>query len=265
MTLIALLQNNLYLLICLMFIIGACVGSFLNVVIYRLPIMLEASESSKPLNLMMPHSHCPHCKQVVAWQHNIPLLSYWLLKRQCAHCKKPVNTRYFWVELITALLSAGLAFYYGYTFALLAVLFFTWLLIPMIVIDWKTQLLPDELTFSLLWLGLLVNLQGLFVPLTDAVIGAIVGYLVLWLIMHVYRLITGKWGMGYGDFKLFAALGAWLGWQSLSMILAIAALGGIVVGIIWLKATRQKMNAPIAFGPFLAIAGWMVMICSTLH
>jgi leader peptidase (prepilin peptidase)/N-methyltransferase len=259
LTLIILLQTHIVLMVGLITLLGLCVGSFLNVIIYRLPIMMQTAEQTKRFNLLVPRSHCPHCHHKIAWYHNIPLLSYWLLHQQCQHCHHKISIRYVWVEFITACLSGILAAYYGFNESLLAMLLLTWVLIPLIVIDWKTQLLPDELTMLLLWLGLLFNLFGNFVPLSDAVIGVMAGYASLWLIMQLYRLCTGKLGMGYGDFKLFSALGAWVGWQSLSLILALAAIGGIIVGGLWLKATRQSLRAPIAFGPFLAVAGWLVI------
>jgi leader peptidase (prepilin peptidase)/N-methyltransferase len=261
LSLLYLLSNNTLLLVVLVGIIGLCVGSFLNVVIYRMPIMLiNAEHDQDTLSLIAPRSFCSHCQHKIHWYHNIPFFSYLVLKGRCAYCHVAIPKYHVWVELSTSLLSALLAFLYGPNEYLLAILIFTWILIPLVVIDWQTQLLPDNLTFSLLWLGLLFNINHLFASLTDAILGAVSGYLFLWLFTYLYKFITKKMGMGHGDFKLLAAIGAWLGWQILPLILVIGSLSGLIIGISWLKLTRQNLKTPIAFGPYLAIAAWGIMI-----
>jgi leader peptidase (prepilin peptidase)/N-methyltransferase len=251
------------------------VGSFLNVVIYRLPKMMEASwrrdccqmlapeqaeQGGTPFNLLKPDSHCPHCLAPVrAWQ-NIPLLSYALLRGQCAHCKAPISIRYPLVELATALLSGYLAYTWGATPQTLAAIVLTWSLVALTMIDVDTQLLPDSITLPLLWAGLLLNTQGLFTDLNAAVWGAAGGYLLLWSVFWLFKLLTGKEGMGYGDFKLLAALGAWMGWQALPLIIILSSLVGTVIGIAGILILGRDKNIPIPFGPYLAIAGWIALL-----
>ncbi|MBC7414898.1 MAG: prepilin peptidase [Herminiimonas sp.] len=254
-------------------IFGLLIGSFLNVVIYRMPAMMQresenyvAHESGKPLphterfNLMAPRSACPHCGHKITALENIPVLSYLALRGKCSDCKAPISPRYAIVELLTGVLSAGLVWHFGAGFTGLAVLVFTYLLIAMTFIDADTQLLPDDLTLPLLWLGLLVNLNGTFVPLADAVIGAVAGYLVLWTIFWLFKAATGKEGMGYGDFKLLAALGAWLGWAMLPIILLMSSLVGAVVGIALIVLAKRGRSVPMPFGPYLAGAGMLTLL-----
>jgi leader peptidase (prepilin peptidase)/N-methyltransferase len=252
------------------FILGALVGSFLNVVIYRLPKMMErawrqeshgilelempAAEDA-PFNLAFPHSHCPHCNSAIKPWQNIPVLSWLALRGRCANCKAAISIRYPIIEICAGLLAALAAAQFGFSWALLAALVLLWALLTLTMIDVDHQLLPDQLTLPLLWLGLLLNTGGLFVPLPDAVWGATAGYLVLWGVFHLFRLLTGKEGMGYGDFKLLAALGAWLGWQMLPVIILLSSLVGAVVGSIMLVAQRKGRGTPIPFGPYLAGAG----------
>jgi leader peptidase (prepilin peptidase)/N-methyltransferase len=252
---------------------GLLIGSFLNVVIYRVPKMMQresdnyvALESGLPLphadqfNLMLPRSCCPQCGHRITALENIPLLSYLVLRAKCSACKAPIPIRYPVVELITGLLSALLIWHFGSGWTGLATLFFAWSLIAMTFIDADTQLLPDDLTLPLLWVGLLVNLDGTFVPLRDAVIGAAAGYLVLWAIYWLFKLATGKEGMGYGDFKLLAALGAWLGWTMLPTIVLLSSLVGALVGISLIVFTKHGRDKPIPFGPYLAAAGMIALL-----
>jgi leader peptidase (prepilin peptidase)/N-methyltransferase len=254
-------------------IFGLLIGSFLNVVIHRLPIMMQresdnyvAHESGKPLphveryNLTVPRSACPHCGHRITALENVPVLSYLFLRGKCAGCKAHISARYPLIELITGALSAILIWHFGAGLAGLATLLFAYLLIAMTFIDADTQLLPDDLTLPLLWCGLLVNLNGTFVPLKDAVIGAAAGYLSLWSIYWLFKLTTGKEGMGYGDFKLLAALGAWLGWIMLPVIILLSSLVGAAVGIGLIVFAKHGRNNPIPFGPYLAAAGMIALL-----
>lgn len=253
-------------------IFGLLVGSFLNVVIHRLPRMMQresdnyvAQESGKPLphtdryNLMVPRSACPHCGHRITALENIPVFSYLFLRGKCIECKAPISIRYPLVELLTGALSAFLIWRFGSGMAGLATLVFAYLLIAMTCIDLDTQLLPDDLTLPLLWCGLLVNLNGAFVPLAEAVIGAVAGYLSLWSVYWLFKLTTGKEGMGYGDFKLLAALGAWLGWKMLPVIILLSSLVGALVGISLILFARHGRDTPIPFGPYLAAAGLIAL------
>ncbi len=252
------------------------VGSFLNVLIYRLPIMLERSwrqeyqdyfaEGNNPpaqtetYNLFLPRSACPHCGHQITALENIPLLSWLFLKGRCSSCQHPISARYPLVELLCALASVTVAFYYPPGWALAGALLLTWILLALTFIDFDKLLLPDQLTLPLLWVGLLLNLSQQFVPLADAVIGAIAGYMVLWSIYWAFKLLTGKEGMGYGDFKLLAALGAWLGWQSLPLILILSSCVGAILGITLVVMRRHQQSKPMPFGPYLAIAGWIALL-----
>ncbi|SFC55817.1 A24 family peptidase [Collimonas sp. OK412] len=254
-------------------VFGLLIGSFLNVVIHRLPIMMQresdnyvAHESGKPLphteryNLVVPRSACTQCKHQIGALENVPILSYLALRGKCAVCKTPISIRYPLVEALTGALSALLIWHFGSGWVGLSTLVFVYLLIAMTFIDADTQLLPDDLTLPLLWIGLLLNLSGLFVPLHDAVIGAAAGYLSLWAIYWAFKLLTGKEGMGYGDFKLLAALGAWLGWKMLPIIILFSSLVGAVVGIILIVFARRGRDKPIPFGPYLAAAGLLALL-----
>ena len=254
-------------------IFGLLIGSFLNVVIYRIPTMMQresenyvAQESGQRLphperfNLMVPRSACPKCGHRITALENIPVLSYLALRGKCSECKTPISPRYAIVELLTGLLSAWLVWRFGAGLTGMAVLLFAYLLIAMTFIDADTQLLPDDLTLPLLWIGLLLNVNGMFVPLADAVIGAAAGYLCLWTIFWLFKLATGKEGMGYGDFKLLAALGAWLGWKMLPIILLMSSLVGAVVGIALIVLARRGRNVPMPFGPYLAGAGLLTLL-----
>jgi len=254
-------------------LLGLLVGSFLNVVILRLPRMMEQAWKSEcreilelapveeqKISLMFPPSCCTNCgASIRAWQ-NIPVVSWLLLRGKCAGCKTPISMQYPLVEAVTGLMSAACALHFGWSLQLLPALLLTWTLVTLTVIDLRTQLLPDSITLPLLWLGLALALVPAFANLHDAVIGAIAGYLSLWSIFHLFKLLTGKEGMGYGDFKLFAALGAWLGWQALPMIILLSSVVGAAVGIGMIALRRQGKEVPIAFGPYLAAAGWIALI-----
>lgn len=258
-------------------ILGLLVGSFLNVVIYRLPVMMERdwraqcheflemaapADASAPavFNLAKPDSHCPHCKHSISAAENIPVLSYVLQRGKCKHCRAPISARYPVMESVTALLTCLIVANYGFTWLCLALLFFTWTLITLTMIDFDHQLLPDDLTYPLLWLGLLVNVPGWIVPLQDAVLGAAGGYLTLYAVYWGFKLLTGKEGMGYGDFKLLGALGAWLGWQALPQIILLSSAVGAIVGITLIVAKGRDKNIPIPFGPYLATAGFLALL-----
>ncbi|MDO8861408.1 A24 family peptidase [Haliea sp. E1-2-M8] len=266
-------QHPWWLATCLL-VLGLVVGSFLNVVIYRLPLMMQAQwrrdccellEQPAPadepsLSLAAPNSHCPACKASIRPWQNIPVFSYLTLGGKCANCRVRISPRYPVVELLTGLLTLWLGLHYGASLQLLGAVLLTWALIALTLIDYDTQLLPDDITLPLLWLGLALNISGTFVPLADAVLGAIAGYGILWSVYWLFKLLTGKEGMGYGDFKLLAALGAWLGWQVLPLIILLSSLVGAVVGIALMLIKRRGREVPIPFGPYLAAAGWLGLV-----
>jgi leader peptidase (prepilin peptidase) / N-methyltransferase len=262
-------------------VLGLLVGSFLNVVIYRLPIILdrqwreqcaelhntEPPAATEPFNLVVPRSACPSCKAPITALQNIPIVSYLVLKGRCASCGVRISPRYPIIEALTGILSAAVAWKYGFGWPTAAAIVLTWFLIALTFIDVDHQLLPDSLTLPLVWIGLLLSLWApqpgggpIPVDMRSSIIGAIAGYLSLWSVYHLFRLLTGKEGMGYGDFKLFAALGAWLGWQMLLPIILFAAAVGAVVGITMIAVQGRDRAAPIAFGPFLAAAGWLALM-----
>jgi len=255
-------------------LLGLLVGSFLNVVIHRLPIMLDRDwkaqsreilelppEPEPPrYNLILPNSTCPHCSHKIRATENIPILSYLLLKGRCSQCKAPISKRYPLVELASGLLTAFIAYHFGFSYQAGAFMLLTWGLLAMSMIDVDRQLLPDALVLPLLWLGLIVNAFGLFTDLSSALWGAVFGYLSLWLVFWLFKLVTGKEGMGYGDFKLLAMLGAWGGWQILPLTVLLSSLVGAVLGVIMLKLRNQATSTPIPFGPYLAIAGWIALL-----
>ncbi len=282
-------------------LLGLLVGSFLNVVIYRVPVMLDrqwrdqcaelmssggmalpphgapAVQTSEPdrqqraarepFNLVVPRSTCPHCKAPITALQNVPVVSYLFLRGRCANCRAPISIRYPLVEALTAILSAAVAWKFGFGWSAVAGLALTWFLIALTFIDIDHQLLPDSMTLPLLWLGLALSLWGPALPgdslpqdMRSSIIGALAGYLSLWSVYHLFRFVTGKEGMGYGDFKLLAALGAWLGWQMLLPIILLAAGVGAVVGVALILIRGRDRSVPIAFGPFLATAGWLMMM-----
>ncbi len=261
------------LLVTVVAVFSLAIGSFLNVLIHRLPKMMEADwraqcseldgtkvTAAGRYNLLMPGSHCPQCKTPLRAVDNIPIVSWLALRGKCAHCSTRISARYPVVEALTALLSAVIAWKFGLTWQTALVLIFAWTLIALTFIDADTTLLPDDLTLPLLWLGLLANIFATFVPLKDAVIGAAAGYLILWSIYWLFKLTTGKEGMGYGDFKLLAALGAWMGWKSLLPIVLLSSLVGAIIGIALIVLARRGREIPIPFGPYLAAAGMIVML-----
>lgn len=281
--LLFLMKNNAAFLISVVFLLGLVIGSFLNVVIYRLPIMMErewreqchalltagasssapetVSENQAPTyNLIFPRSSCPACKHAIGARDNIPVLSYVLLRGRCRHCDAEIPVRYPIVELVTGIMSAVIAWKFGYSWAALAALVLTWALIALSVIDLDHQLLPDDITLPLVWAGLLLSLYHVFATPQDSIIGGAAGYLSLWLVYHVFRLITGKEGMGFGDFKLFSLFGTWLGWQCLPLVILLSSLVGAIVGLSMILFRGRDRNLPIPFGPYIAAAGWLYLL-----
>jgi prepilin signal peptidase PulO-like enzyme (type II secretory pathway) len=237
-------------------IVSACVGSFINVVVYRLPQTILANPN---FSLLTTRSFCPLCRKKIHWHDNIPIFSYLILKGKCRSCDKKIAARYFLLELITILMSLLIYQLMGLHHEMFVGILLSWCLLPMFVIDIEHYLLPDQLTLSLLWLGLLVNLHGFFTPLSHAVIGAIIGYCLLWAIDSLYFLIRKKNGIGQGDWKLLAALGAWFGAYSVFYLLAIAAILATLCGIAGLLAKKLKLHSQLPFGPFLCIAAWIFL------
>lgn len=265
---IELLQRNPTLFITIATIFGLLVGSFLNVVIHRLPKMMEqewqrncaelrneATAEAASYNLVVPRSACPACGHRISALENIPVLSYLGLRGQCAGCKTRISPRYPLVEAFTGLLAGLIAWHFGFGGTALAAMLFTFCLVALTFIDFDTQLLPDDITLPLMWFGLLLNINGLFTDLQSAVIGAMAGYLSLWSVYWLFKLITGKEGMGFGDFKLLAAIGAWFGWQLLPAVILLSSLVGSVIGIGLILLARHGRNVPIPFGPYLALGG----------
>jgi len=245
------------------------IGSLLNVIIYRLPLMLQAEwttqcrdllalpadEPPAEINLFFPRSFCPGCKNMIPFWHNLPIISYCILRGRCHKCHQSIPFRYILIEGLCLGLSLLAAYYFGFTLSLVFALLFIWSLICLFAIDLQHQLLPDNITISLVWLGLIANTQTLFTTLPDAVLSAAGAYLLLWLFIKIYYGLTGKIGMGNGDFKLFAAFGAWFGWTQLPLILLVSSISGAITGILYLRNTKQTKETPIPFGPFLCIAG----------
>lgn len=256
-------------------IFGLLIGSFLNVVIHRIPRMLEnemrhecacidlPEDAELPVparyNLLVPRSACPSCGHMITALENIPVVSWLVLRGRCRECKTRISPRYPLVELLTAFLSSLVVWHLGAGFAAIGGLILTWYLIALFFIDADTYLLPDSLTLPLIWLGLLFNIHGTFVPLADAVIGAIAGYVSLWSVFWIFKLVTGKEGMGYGDFKLLAALGAWFGWQMLPAIILLSSVAGALLGIVMIVLARHGWGKPMPFGPYLALAGFLAL------
>ena len=266
MSLLAQMQDSSVFLVSFIAAIGLMVGSFLNVVIYRLPKMLERSwqqqcaelrgepiKMQSAFNIATPRSICPNCQHKIAFWENIPVISYIFLRGRCAGCHTRISIRYPLIELFTAMMSAFVAWYFGFGWMMLAALAFVWALIALAAIDIDTQLLPDDITLPLMWLGILFNMySGGFTDLHSAVVGAVAGYLSLWSIYWIFKLVTGKEGMGYGDFKLLAAIGAWLGWSVLPLVILLSSLVGAVVGIGLIIAANLNKSVMIPFGPYLA-------------
>ena len=274
MALLELLAGSPALFVILTVLLGLMIGSFLNVVIYRLPLMMQREwrvqcaelldqaipDDTPRLSLWGPRSQCPHCHHLIGATENIPLLSYIRQRGRCAHCGVAIGAQYPLVEAASGLLAGVVAWKFGFGWPVLAVLLFTWTLLAASIIDLHHQLLPDDLTLPLLWLGLLAALFGLGTDLRSAVIGAMAGYLSLWLVYQGFRLLTGKEGMGHGDFKLLAALGAWTGWQYLVTIVLLSSLVGAICGLALILLRGRARGAPLPFGPFLAAAGWIALL-----
>jgi leader peptidase (prepilin peptidase)/N-methyltransferase len=277
------LQHEPVLYMTTVFILGLLVGSFLNVVIYRLPLMLksqwrsdceeflaEAEENKLPnttikkktatFNLVHPRSRCPHCGHQITALENIPLISYLFLKGRCSECKTPISIRYPLIELLSGLMVFSVAWNMGFTAQAAYAILLSWVLIVLTFIDLDHFYLPDNLVLPFLWLGLLINLDNTFIDINSAVIGAAAGYLVLWSVYQFFKKLTGKEGMGYGDFKLLAMLGAWMGWQMLPLVIILSSFVGAIVGISLIIFKNHQRNQPIPFGPYLATAGWIALL-----
>lgn len=272
--LLTILQQSSVLLIGLVSIVGLMVGSFLNVVIYRLPVMMQrswrrdcleflalpAESPGETFNLLWPGSRCPACQHEIKAYQNIPVLSYLWLRGKCGHCNAPISVRYPLIEAFTAGCSALVAWHFGYGLALLFALLLTWSLIALSFIDIDHQLLPDSITLPMLWLGLALSLISLYADSHDSIVGALAGYLSLWSVYQLFKLLTGKEGMGYGDFKLLAMLGAWMGWQMLPVIILLSSVVGAVIGVSMIVFRQHEASRPIPFGPYLAAAGWLALL-----
>lgn len=255
-------------------LLGLIVGSFLNVVIARLPVILEkrwrrecldflgqaGEEPEERFDLAWPPSHCPHCRHQIGPWENIPVLSWFMLRGHCRHCGQKISLRYPVVETVTAALSLAVAWRFGVTIETLWALVLTWNLVALTLIDIDHQLLPDAITLPLLWLGLLLSLFDVFTDSASAIVGAASGYMILWSVFHLFRLVTGKEGMGYGDFKLLALFGAWFGWQKLPLVILLSSLVGALLGLFMILFRGRDRNIPIPFGPYLAVAGWLAMM-----
>jgi len=264
-------------------LLGVAIGSFLNVVILRLPVMMEREwrqqcvqllsgdeghalkdpasvQQTEPFNLVVPRSRCPHCGHQLRATDNIPILSYLVLKGRCTACGRSISPRYPIIEGATGLLSIAVIWHFGVSWEGLAALFLTWALVALSVIDFEHQLLPDSITLPFLWVGLTLSVFALFTDPRSAIIGASAGYLSLWSIYQLFKLATGKEGMGYGDFKLLAMLGAWMGWQYLLVIVLLSSFVGAIVGISLVALRGRDRNIPIPFGPYLATAGWLALL-----
>ncbi|GAA69273.1 A24 family peptidase [Pseudoalteromonas sp. BSi20429] len=280
-SIIEVMQSQLWFYLTTVGLVSLCIGSFLNVVIYRLPLMMQRewqsecrllledeltankprqANISEPFNLLKPNSTCPKCKTAIKPWQNIPIISWLALKGKCASCSNPISARYPAVELITALLSLIVAYSFGATEQALLYIFVTWILVALTFIDIDHMLLPDQLTLPLVWLALIASVMGYTITPTDAIIGAACGYLSLWSVFWLFKLLTGKEGMGYGDFKLLAVFGALLGWQSLLTIILLSSVVGAIIGIALLSIQGKDKATPIPFGPYLAIAGWITML-----
>ena len=274
MELINLLEHNPAFFIGTACVLGLMIGSFLNVVIYRLPVMMERewqtqarefldqppADAQEPLTLAKPASRCPHCGHKIRFYENIPVLSYLLLRGKCSSCSAGISIRYPLIELLTGVLSAVVAWHFDFGWQAGAALLLTWALVALSMIDFDTQLLPDSITLPFLWFGLLLSLFPVFADMRSSLIGAIAGYMSLWIIYQLFRLLTGKEGMGFGDFKLLALLGAWMGWQALPMIVLLSSAVGAVLGGALIAFKGRDRAQPMPFGPYLAIAGWIALL-----
>ena len=280
-SIIEVMQSQLWFYLTTVGLVSLCVGSFLNVVIYRLPLMMQREwqsecrlllddelntnqakpkNTSEPFNLVKPNSTCPKCKTAIKPWQNIPIISWLILKGKCASCSNPISIRYPAIEAITALLSLVVAYTFGATEQALLYIVITWALVALTFIDIDHMLLPDQLTLPLVWLALIAAVAGITITPSDAIMGAAFGYLSLWSVFWLFKLVTGKEGMGYGDFKLLALFGALLGWQSLLTIILLSSVVGAIIGIALLSIQGKDKASPIPFGPYLAIAGWITLL-----
>ncbi|GAA76170.1 type 4 prepilin-like proteins leader peptide-processing enzyme [Pseudoalteromonas sp. BSi20480] len=280
-SIIEVMQSQLWFYLTTVGLVSLCVGSFLNVVIYRLPLMMQrewqsecrlllegdlntnqakSKNTSEPFNLVKPNSTCPKCKTAIKPWQNIPIISWLILKGKCASCNNPISIRYPAIEAITALLSLVIAYTFGATEQALLYIVITWALVALTFIDIDHMLLPDQLTLPLVWLALIAAVAGITITPSDAIMGAAFGYLSLWSVFWLFKLVTGKEGMGYGDFKLLALFGALLGWQSLLTIILLSSVVGAIIGIALLSIQGKDKASPIPFGPYLAIAGWITLL-----
>ncbi|KAF7777162.1 leader peptidase (prepilin peptidase) / N-methyltransferase [Pseudoalteromonas marina] len=280
-SIIEVMQSQLWFYLTTVGLVSLCVGSFLNVVIYRLPLMMQREwqsecrllledelntnqakpkNTSEPFNLVKPNSTCPKCKTAIKPWQNIPIISWLILKGKCASCSNPISIRYPAIEAITALLSLVVAYTFGATEQALLYIVITWALVALTFIDIDHMLLPDQLTLPLVWLALIAAVAGITIMPSDAIMGAAFGYLSLWSVFWLFKLLTGKEGMGYGDFKLLALFGALLGWQSLLTIILLSSVVGAIIGIALLSIQGKDKATPIPFGPYLAIAGWITLL-----
>jgi len=272
MSLLDLVQSSPPMFIGICTVMGLLVGSFLNVVIHRLPKMMELGwqqqcaelrgeqfVQAEPYTLISPRSACPHCNHLIGAAENIPVISYLWLRGKCKSCHAAISPRYPIIEVISGLLCGFAAYHFGYGLAAAGSILLIWALLTLTAIDLDTQLLPDSITLPLIWLGLILNLNDTYTSLHDSLLGAVAGYLVLWTVYWLFKLITGKEGMGYGDFKLLAALGAWMGWQLLPLIIILSSLVGAVVGLTLIVALKHGRNIPIPFGPYLAGGGLIAL------
>jgi leader peptidase (prepilin peptidase)/N-methyltransferase len=277
-SMIQLLQSSPAFWVFVAALLGLMVGSFLNVVIYRLPIMMERDwreqyqeltdageheakvEELPAINLITPPSRCPHCNHHIRFWENIPLVSYLLLRGRCSECQAKISIRYPIIELLTGIFTALVAWHFGFGWQAAAAMLLTWSLIALSVIDIDHQLLPDIITLPLIWVGLTISLFPIFIDAHASIAGALAGYLCLWAIYHLFKLITGKEGMGYGDFKLLAALGAWMGWTALPIVVLLSSAVGATAGITMIVVRGRDRQVPIPFGPYLAAAGWLTLL-----
>ncbi len=276
MELLSIFETHPWVFITTIATIGLMVGSFLNVVIFRLPVMMQRNwrdecyeyleipkngiDEEESLNLSFPGSRCNHCHTAIKPQHNIPVLSYLFLRGKCAYCQAPISIRYPLVELFTGIISAIVAWHFGYSPETFFALLLSWSLVALSGIDIDHQLLPDTITLPLIWLGLFLSLFDIFTDSHSSIIGAIAGYLSLWLVFQLFKIVTGKEGMGYGDFKLLAVFGAWLGWQYLPLIILLSSLVGAIIGTAMVMFAKHDRQKPIPFGPYLAAAGWLALL-----
>ena len=276
MSVIQLLQSQPVLFVIVIALLGLIVGSFLNVVIYRLPKMMEQDwhdqccelleiknenvEKQQRVNLIFPGSNCPTCEHKITALENIPVISYLFLKGRCSSCKAKISLQYPIIEMFTGLATAYVAWHFGFSLQTLFTVLLTWALICLSVIDLEHSLLPDDITLPLMWLGLACNIFGIFTDIYSSLIGAMLGYGILWIIFMSFKAVTGKEGMGYGDFKLLALLGAWLGWQALPLIILLSSITASIIGVVMIVLKGRDKAAAFPFGPYLAIAGWITLI-----